>query len=289
MASAATIEVTQVHVFGAGAQPADTLDVTQAHVLSGMTGPAQEIRATQAMTFAAEDSMGNELKVYQAHILVAVRGRVADPRVRAWTFTLDGHDFYVLQVGTFETLVYDLSTGEWFTWGSSDEATWRAKIGINWPGTGRLPGQYGTNILVGDDSVGALYFLDPNYDRDDNATGDGRKQDFIRRVTAQWVINSGYNFPPCYGVQAYGSIGATDALDPSDIPADLTVSLTYSDDRGNSYVDAGTFTVATDNWDFRLNWQSLGSMRAPGRVFRMEDWGAMRAVDGFEIEDGSDV
>ena len=80
------------------------------------------------------------LRASQLLVRVLIKGRVDEPKVRAWTFTLDGHDFYVLRLGTAETLVYDLHTGEWHVWGSGTARLWRAYSGCNWiGGRARVP------------------------------------------------------------------------------------------------------------------------------------------------------
>jgi hypothetical protein len=45
----------------------------------------------------------------------------------------------------------------------------------------------------------------------------------------------------------------------------------------------GVLTIQEGDRSFRLEWQSLGSMRAPGRLFTISDYGAMRRVDGLEM------
>jgi hypothetical protein len=93
----------------------------------------------------------------------------------------------------------------------------------------------------------------------------------------QISIKGGYSSIPCFGVQLYGSIGSGDG--------ELTVGLTYSDDRGFSYADAGEITLTPEAYTQRVNWRSLGSMRAPGRLFRITDTGALKRIDGMETDD----
>lgn len=251
---------------------------SQAVVLAAGIFPTPQMRASQASTLAAV-ATGGDMRAFQAVVLVAARGRVSDPRVRAWTFTLDGHDYYVLRLGTRETLVLDLSTEEWFVWGSGigrGSDLWRGYTGINWQGGQSLAQQFGSNIFVGDDGNGAIYALDPDGDTDDDAlVGAGLQRPFERKLFVQLVVQSGYDFVPCYGVQMFGSIG--DGAD------NLTVSLDYSDDRGMNYVLADTLAVPAGDYTFRLQWQSLGSMQAPGRIFEFTDFGALKRIDGVEV------
>lgn len=263
---------------------APSVQVSQASVMALGIFPTEELRVSSAGALLLVDEHAKDVNVTQATTMVLALGRIKDPNVRAWTFTLDGHDFYVLTVGDQETLVFDVATGEWFTWGSDDLDVFQAKVGINWTGSGRLGNAYGSNVLVGHDTAGTVFLMAPDEATDDHATvGEDIKTAFDRKVTAQTVIDAGYSFPPCFGVQLFGSIGDYDV----DVAgADLAVELEYSDDRGQSWVSAGSLTPPSGEFDFRLNWQSLGSMRAPGRLFRVTDRGALQRLDGFEIEDG---
>jgi hypothetical protein len=225
------------------------------------------------MMSAVTSSVGVQLS--QVAVLAAVKGRTANPRVRAWTFTMDGHDYYVLHLGTVETLIYDTHSKEWYVWGSGLGDLWRAYVGLNWLGGTQNATGYGSNVIVGDDGNGALYFLDPEADKDDDALT-GATRTFTRVLEGQVVVKSGYDFPPCFGVQVYGSIGKNDENE--------SVTLEISDDRGVTYVSVGDLTVVAGDVDFRLNWQSLGSMRAPGRLVRITDYGALRRIDGMEME-----
>jgi hypothetical protein len=257
--------------------------VTQLDTTVVFNVPSDEVRVAQADVLVSSLTTSN-VQVSQADVVVVYKSRVEDPKVRAWTFTLDGHEFYVLSLGIRETLVYDVSTGEWYTWGTGEQQLWRAKIGINWTGTGALPGLYGSNVLVGDDSTGALYFLSPDADEDEDALeGATILRPFRRRLTAQYVIGAGYAAVPCFGVQAFGSIGETTVLQDLDKRG---VTLEISDDRGDTWLDVGTLEPPLGDFAFRLNWQSLGVMQVPGRLFRLEDHGALKRIDDFELEDG---
>ena len=77
------------------------------------------MRITQARIVAAEEA-DNNLEISQSRLLVAVRGRPGNPRLRDWTFSLDGHDFYVLRLGDDLTLVYDATTEQWVDWSDRD-------------------------------------------------------------------------------------------------------------------------------------------------------------------------
>lgn len=282
MALSPTIETSQGDVAVAYVAVSADLRLTQADAVVVFNVPSDEVRVSQADGSLISLTV-SDIQVSQADVVVVYRGRVEDPKVRAWTFTLDGHEFYVLSLGTRETLVYDVATSEWYTWGSGEEEVWRAKVGINWTGTGALPGLFGSNVLVGDDSTGTLYFLAPDSDRDDDALeGAGVARSFIRSVTTQHIVKAGYSVEMCFGIQVFGSIGQTSGFEDA-------VTLEISDDRGESWVDVGSLIPPIGSFDFRLNWQSLGAMQAPGRLFRLRDRGALKRIDDFELEEGDDA
>lgn len=222
-----------------------------------------------------------DLNMSQTVVRTIVKGRVDDPVVRAWTFTLDGHDFYVLRLGNDETLVYDVATEQWYVWGSSDTKLWRAYNGHNWLAADNQARDYGSNIFVGDDGNGALYFLDPDGDTDDDAIeGSSVSRPFTRKITGQ-VTNKGYNSAKVYGVYLEGSL--------ADLPDDVslaTVNLSYSDDRGVTYNDAGDVTLVDGDNNVRAVWRSLGSLKMPGRLFQITDTGSLKRIDYLDASLG---
>lgn len=259
-------------------------DVTpsQAIVLAAGSYDAEGIETSQGLVLSATDAPDMPMEVTQTLILLAARGRVNDPKIKCWTFTLDGHEYYVLKLGNQETLIYDTLAEAWYIWGSGDGDLWRAYTGCNWLGGTKQGGGYGSNIVVGDDGNGSLYFLDPDGEADDDSLlGSATLRPYQRVIQGQAVMK-GYNSWPCYAVELQGSIGYVD----EDTYTDVTLSV--SDDQGNSYVDCGTITVPRDDVNARLQWRSLGSMRAPGRIFKVVDYGALTRIDTMDMEDGTD-
>lgn len=235
-----------------------------------------DLRVSQAYALAAV-RYDAEVRVTQAYVLVAVKRRPHDPTVRAWTFTLDGHDYYVLRLGDTETLVYDMHSEQWSVYGSGETNLWALLDGVNWGGGHNFSGAYGSNVLAGSDTNGALFFLDPEGTDDENATtGPDDLEPFRREATAQYFMR-GYDMRPCWGVQLLGSIGDVRGSNPTD------VTLEVSDDRGDTFFDCGTVTIAPDDFTARVTWQSLGSMQAPGRLFKIVDYGAVHRIDSLEM------
>lgn len=252
-------------------------EVSQIYTAVVLNRPADDAEASQVFSNLLIMS-DNEAEVSQLFVMIVARGRVDDPSIKAWTYTQDGHDFYVLRLGTnFPTLVYDNYSKQWSIYGSGQGDPWRAYTGRNWQGGRKLALPW-SDVVVGDDSTGVLYFLSPDQDYDDDAiAGDETPRPFRRRVTGQIVVKPGYISAPCYGVQLFGSIGSG--------PETLNVNLEISDDRGFTYDDMGDITLDTSDYNARVNWLSLGSMVAPGRLFRITDDGALKRLDSLEMDD----
>jgi hypothetical protein len=253
----------------------DGLNVSMLDIVAVFNVPSDEVLASAIDIAAITESPSVPVEVSQFDLIVVCRGRVEDPVVRVCTFTLDAHDYYLIRLGTEETLVYDNLSSEWYTWGSGDSDLWRAYTMINWIGGSKWGDVFGSNVIAGDDSLGVLYFLDPEGDVDDDALeGPLVPRPFMRRVVAQYVFTGGYDAIPCFGVQMFGSVGQD---------ASVPIELQISDNRGDSYVSAGVRTIPANEFGFRLQWQSLGSIVAPGRLFRFTDYGAIHRIDNVEM------
>lgn len=269
--------MTDVRTYQAGVRSVNLnspdLNVNQASVRTVFNFPSDSTEVYQSSIRTVKDN-SVDLRNYLSVIRAVYRGRSSDPQVRAWTFTLDGHDYYVLRLGTTETLIYDLHTNLWYTWGSGSEPLWRAYIGTNWLAGNFLAPNFGSNVIVGDDGNGSIYFLDPYGDLDDDPIdGVSSPREFRRTVSFQ-VPTKSYKSVRCFGIELLGSIGQNSA----DLTTD-SVQLSYSDDRGTSYVDAGSLSMTPEDYSARLYWGSLGSISAPGRIFQVTDYGALKRLD----------
>lgn len=269
MALAPLVQGSQGYVLAGASE--DGVQASQGYVLAAGIYPAEFVDASQVILNAVIEA-DMDVQVSQAFVLVAARGRITDPSLKAWTFTLDGHDYYVLRLGQSETLIYDTHSEQWYTWGSGTSPTWRAYTGWNWTANVNAP----TTVYVGDDGNGTVYYLDAEKDVDDDAlVGIDEPRPFLRAITGQ-VLSKSYNRTPCFSVSLIGSIG---------VPALSGVTLYTSDDRGNTYIDQGTVTISPDDWNARVDWGSLGSFSLPGRLFKIEDEGAFRRIDSLEMDE----
>lgn len=272
-----------VLVAAGGKSPEARLTTTD--VLVALNFPSKEGRVT---TFDGLVTVKSSMpvRVTNAAVLVAVKGRTANPKLRAWTFTLDGHDFYVLRLGTMGTLVYDLYSKQWMDWDAFNEIYWPVNVGINWvDGQGVLDSAskpYGSNVLVGDDTYPLLYILEPEqpYDQAPDPLDPAQDVYFERIVQGQYPI-TGRQAMPCYVVWLTTDMGA-----PAYVGAG--VKLEISDDAGATYDDMGTVNITPGENSPELSWYSLGQIEAPGRLFRITDDGAVARIDSLEMNDPDD-
>lgn len=282
MALTPQIQVGQARALALVTGPADEIQVTQARALAAINFPTPEMLVSQAQAMVAVNAT-KPMLVTQARVYVAARGRVANPRVRAWTFTLDGHDFYVLRLGDDSTLVFDNKTKQWTEWASETLEFWRVASGITWPGGAALAHQYGSNVVAGDDTWGLLWFLDPeqSYDDHPNELSAVQEVPFDRVVMGQYPVR-GHNFIPCYSMFLSGDNYGLVATDFT--PG---VTLETSDDAGKTFDDMGTINVTVDIANQEYLWTSLGQMQAPGRLFKFTDNGIFVRIDYAEMNDNA--
>lgn len=263
------IRVTGASVLAAVRQSAQLIRTYQAPTLAVYNIPAKKVNVTYT-NLTAVTRTKSQIKTTAYAIMAVVLGPNESPKIKSWGFTLDGHDFYVMRLGAKgKTLVYDLSTGQWSHWASFNRTSWRPFTGMNWTTSAGIAHQYGSNIIAGDDSSGVIWVLDPDATNDE-VVGTGDPITFERVATAQ-VLASGRDRIPSNSVY----VRAT--KQPGD------VRLEYSDNLGEDYASAGDIQVTEYNQE--IVWRSLGQVRAPGRLFRIVDTGALPRIDGLEINE----
>jgi len=248
-------------------------------VLGVINFPSNGVASPEARVLASAKA-SVPIRMPQARVLAAVLGRVAHPKLRAWTYTLDGHDYYVLRLGDQTSLIYDATMETWQEWTSGDLNFWRANVGANWLGGTALAFRDGfnSNVVVGDDTFGLLWMLNPRQGYDDDAVnGSSDPQSFERIYMAQVAIR-GRTSLPCYVTFLTANLGA-----PSFTGAGVT--LYTSDDAGATFDNKGTITVTPDDMSQIFSWRSLGQINAPGRLFKLVDNGAFTRVDSFDVND----
>lgn len=271
------VRVSQAQVFTVNTSAPD-LRLSQAQVFSVINFPTEELRISQAQVVSVlKPSLA--LRLSQTQVFAVVRGRIANSRLRAWTFTLDGHDFYVLRLGDDSTLVYDVYSEQWMDWTSPDLDFWRPNTGRNWVGGTALADTYGSDVVAGDDTFGLLWFLDPEQPHDENPDAlDPDQENYFERVTMGQVPMRGREVLPCYVAWLTADMG-----DPAYTGAGVTLST--SDDGGETFDSHGLVTVTAGTYTPELSWYSLGQISAPGRLFKIVDDGAITRIDGLEMND----
>ena len=124
----ATAQVSQGDVEVVARALASNAQNSQADVTVIFNFPSQEVQVSQSDMDLMTQAPSVPLDVSQFDMDVIMRGKVYNPKLRAWPFDLDGHEFYVLRLGDMKTLVYDLTTEQWSWWSSPDLDYWKASI-----------------------------------------------------------------------------------------------------------------------------------------------------------------
>lgn len=196
--------------------------------------------------------------------------------LRTWSFSLDGHDFYLIYLPGSYTLVFDLTTGQWSRWASNSVNYLNQHVGINWLATDSTTYARGqeTNIVAGDLRSGVLWLVNAQRGSDDNITT-GSPESFTCTVTGGIPVK-GLDTVKC------NMVFLTCAMANPDISG-AGFTLRTSDDVGKTWQNHGTIVMPTDPAEVRLYWRSLGTMSSPGRVFEISDNGASQRINSLDF------
>jgi hypothetical protein len=253
MVATAEIRASNARAVALGAT-SNELRTAQAFVTTVFNYPSAEVRASGAYITSMLGT-SNQIRTPAAYVTVIVKGRSAHPELRAWTFTLDGHDFYVLRLGDDATFVYDVYSEQWVEWDGHGLDFWRPSCGMAWLGGRALAHTYGSDIVVGDDTWGLLWFLDPDqaYDDEPDPSLLVQQIEFERVVSAQ-VVASGREAIPCYALFLSGD---NYGLTANDFTPGITLEM--SDNQGRNFDTFDTLPVETDLTVLNpYQWLSLG-------------------------------
>lgn len=197
------------------------------------------------------------------------QGGLAFSTQRAWAFTLDGHKFYVLDLGAEGTWVTDLTTGEvtrWYTEGFSGR--WDAVAGTMW----------GLRIVAADITSTTVWEITPTVLTDNDATLQ------ITHVATGGVQTRSRDF------HAVNAIRVADSNGQLGNTSGTTMQLRWSDDNGKTWSDYVTVAMTQAAYSGEVAFTSLGSFSAPGRVIELLDVGGPVRIDGVDAEiDGLDA
>lgn len=174
---------------------------------------------------------------------------------RGYTYTMEGHVFYVLIFPTEKkTWVYDITTNYWHEWESYTDMVltpWsrhRSNCGI----------RFADKEIVGDYENGKLYELDMNT-YTDNA-------EQIRRIrAAQFISKDRVNvIYHSFEIEFEAGVGLTGAVQGEDPQA----MLDWSDDGGHTWSNEHWVSIGKiGEYQNRAIWRRLGKARS--RIFRL--------------------
>lgn len=246
----------------------------QAGIYSLVSRPAEQLHSRQSaavVVAAAETSNGNfDVYTHQLGVYVLVKGRPDTRKLRAWTFTQDDHDFYVLHLGSEKTLIIDMMTNQWSSWRSKGKAIWRASVGLGWE----------QDNIGGDVTVGLLWNIDPAV-RDDDDVG-GLAAD---RFPIETIVRGMYPMRLRNSLSCYR---ATITMDGSPVADGVGVTLRTSDDFGRTWVNHGEKLLIDVSRLYEISWVGLGLITAPGRLFEIIDTGYIHRLDALDVDLGED-
>ena len=231
---------------------------------------AKSVRSSGLYTDASVAEAGVP-RSSQLLLEVAYRtGSIGNLENRAWAFSLDGHTFYCLTLGEQGTFVFDESTGKWARWQTAGLPGWNMELGTTWKG----------KIIAADQSEPIIYQLTPGSFLDD-----GFKTQ--TRVVTGGLAMRNRTFIANYSFRVTASLGQPD-VGPTLPETQPIVNLSFSDDQGRTFQDAGDVVITSLDYTQEIQWLSLGTMRPPQRVFKLTDTGAIARIDGADADIGEE-
>jgi hypothetical protein len=195
-------------------------------------------------------------------------GPPATSRKRAWSFVLDGHTFYVLDLGKQGTFVYDTTTSQWAQFITTGYNNWNFANGCMW----------GQRIVAGDLITTDVWEMNPGSLFDNGATT-------ITHIVTGGIVTRNRVY---HSVDSFSLACSVGQLQKQDGTA--TVLLSFSDDQGKTWTDMNTITLTQGDYGGEIAWNSLGSFESPGRIFKITDSGGFLRIDGADAGiDGFDA
>lgn len=256
MVSAVTADASQLNTL-ALSSTGNTANVSQLAAMALGNFPSANGIVGQLTVMSVVKPAPNA-QISQLQVLVLCRGSADQHRIRAWTFTQDGHRFYVLRLGEDSTYVYDTATQRWALWRTMDFDYWVAQSGMNWE----------NEIVAGDAHDGIIYDVAADQDMDDKTVE-------IERICTGGFPMRMRNALGCNGVVLTGSVGNN--------AGNVSITLETSDDNGKNWLSHGTLNITVNDKFPELCWQSLGTIHAPGRLFKITDTGVATRIDGLDM------
>lgn len=245
--------------------PSPTGRVNQHGFLVAHRQPASTgVRVTQSALQVLGNSEDNvAVNVTQAALLIAWKtGVEGQTRQRAWTFDFDGHTFYVLDLAQEGTWLYDFTTGQWSQFDTPGYGVWNFINGYAWE-SNRM-------VVAGDSIYSIVSSLDPASHFDDG----WRPVEY--KVTAG-ISTRDRNGKSVDSVRLAVSAGYM--VDP--MP---TITMKFSDNNGATWSQDYPFQLVSGEYTQRVEWNSLGQITIPGRVFEFTDQGGLIRIDAADAQ-----
>lgn len=279
MALASAIRAAQFVTRAVAASVAPLVDAATFIARAIVTYPTPYIQAAQLFVRGVFGTH-TVLQVPQFIVRAVIFSFPGNPKVRAWGYSQDGHDFYVLHLGAQGTIVYDATTGSWSAWDSSNRLsqTWRASQGLDWIGMAKAnyAGGAATQIVAGDENLGVLWTLDPTAGVDQSPADPTVEVPFIRSVRGG-VPMTERNNKRANALWLRISTGEPTYTDTS-------ITMRSSNDQGVNWTDHGSVAVIPGDYSQTIYWRSLGLIKPPMRIFEFIDVGAAVRIDGSDID-----
>lgn len=218
----------------------------------------QRVSSVFAQTVHAGSAAGARFRAAYAELqVIYTTGAPSVTRQRAWTYDLDGHTYYALDLGSSGTLLYDITTQKWSHFETPGySGNWNMKNGHSWRG--------GKKVIAGDALTGDVYEMDP-----DSFFDDGWRP-VVYEVRGV-IFASNEDAYTQYALRLIGGAGR-----PADTIAPV-LRMQFSDDEGVTWSREFAVTLTTDSRQ-RIQFRSLGSFAAPGRIFRLYDTGGIKFI-----------
>lgn len=242
--------------------------VHQAGVYAFGHFPAEEVYDFQhglyALGAATTSNTFHDVQSHQLGVYALVMGFPDRRDLRAWTFTQDDHDFYVIHLGEDRTLIYDKTTQQWSRWQSPDKVFWRGADGCAWEGL---------NVAC-DQLSGKVWQIDPTGRLDYETTP-------IRSIVTGQITERMRKHVPIYMAE----LAVSEGQPPQGIDASTVgITLRTFDQAGLGIIDHGEVLGTDIGLSITARWYGLGLLKSPGQVFEIIDTGYARRIDGLDLE-----
>lgn len=232
-------------------------------VIGGQAAKRLRVQQQDVIGVGTDEGFMTVLRV-EAQNIIVIAGVDEVPtfpyKVSAFDFSLDGHFYYGIHIQDQGTFVYDQTTQQWAQWNSGSLLYWDVQFMQDW-------GDFTYASTLIDNSI---VQIDPDSVLDDSFRvntfqATGRVESQSRR----WVQNP--------EAQLFGSIGLRGG----------DVTLRMSDNEGETFMPDMTIEMTEGVRDANVVFYNLGSVRAPGRLYQIEDEGALRRIQSLKIILGS--